>query len=30
LTDDEMGAITGLGRREGRLFGGDPDRHEEM
>ena len=30
LTDDEMDAITGLGRRDGRLFGGDPDRHEEM
>jgi diketogulonate reductase-like aldo/keto reductase len=30
LTDDEMDAITSLGRRDGRLFGGDPDRHEEM
>lgn len=30
LTDDEMAAITGLGRSDGRLFGGDPDTHEEM
>ncbi|MFC7494223.1 MULTISPECIES: aldo/keto reductase [unclassified Nocardioides] len=30
LTEDEMAAITGLGRRDGRLFGGDPDTHEEM
>src|SRR6476661_1197645 len=30
LTDDEMAAITGLGRADGRLFGGDPDVHEEM
>jgi 2,5-diketo-D-gluconate reductase A len=30
LTDDEMTAITGLGRRDGRLFGGDPNVHEEM
>lgn len=30
LTDDEVAAITGLGRPEGRLFGGDPDVHEEM
>ena len=30
LTDDEMAAITGLGRADGRLFGGDPDTHEEM
>jgi 2,5-diketo-D-gluconate reductase A len=30
LTDGEMDAITGLGRRDGRLFGGDPDTHEEM
>jgi 2,5-diketo-D-gluconate reductase A len=30
LTDDEVEAITDLGRREGRLFGGDPDHHEEM
>ena len=30
LTDDEMAAITGLGRPDGRLFGGDPDAHEEM
>ncbi|WP_030527062.1 aldo/keto reductase [Phycicoccus jejuensis] len=30
LTDDEMAAITGLGRPDGRLFDGDPDTHEEM
>ncbi len=30
LADSEMAAITGLGRPDGRLFGGDPDRHEEM
>jgi diketogulonate reductase-like aldo/keto reductase len=30
LGDDEMDAITGLGRPAGRLFGGDPDTHEEM
>jgi 2,5-diketo-D-gluconate reductase A len=30
LSDDEMAAITGLGRPDGRLFGGDPDVHEEM
>jgi 2,5-diketo-D-gluconate reductase A len=30
LTDDEMAAITGLGRDDGRLFGGDPETHEEM
>ncbi len=30
LTDAEMDAISGLGRRDGRLFGGDPDSHEEM
>jgi diketogulonate reductase-like aldo/keto reductase len=30
LSDDEMTAITGLGRADGRLFGGDPDTHEEM
>jgi diketogulonate reductase-like aldo/keto reductase len=30
LTDDEVAAITALGRPDGRLFGGDPDRHEEM
>ncbi|MCW2768234.1 MAG: aldo/keto reductase [Nocardioides sp.] len=29
LTDDEMAAITALGRPDGRLFGGDPDVHEE-
>jgi len=26
----EMAGITGLGRPDGRLFGGDPDVHEEM
>ena len=30
LTPDEMAAITALGRADGRLFGGDPDTHEEM
>lgn len=30
LTDDEVAAITGLGRPDGRLFDGDPDTHEEM
>lgn len=30
LTDAEMTAISGLARDDGRLFGGDPDVHEEM
>ncbi len=30
LTDGEMDAIAGLARPDGRLFGGDPNRHEEM
>jgi diketogulonate reductase-like aldo/keto reductase len=30
LTDAEVEAITALGRADGRLFGGDPDVHEEM
>jgi 2,5-diketo-D-gluconate reductase A len=30
LTDDEMAAINVLDRPDGRLFGGDPDTHEEM
>ena len=30
LNEDEMDAITALGRPDGRLFGGDPDVHEEM
>lgn len=30
LTDEQMTAITALGRADGRLFGGDPDLHEEM
>lgn len=30
LTDDEVAAISGLAEADGRLFGGDPDTHEEM
>jgi len=30
LSKSEIEAITGLGRPDGRLFGGDPDAHEEM
>lgn len=30
LTEQEVAAISGLGERDGRLFGGDPDTHEEM
>ncbi len=30
LSDDEVAAISGLGRADGRRFGGDPDTHEEM
>jgi 2,5-diketo-D-gluconate reductase A len=30
LTDAETEAITALARPDGRLFGGDPDTHEEM
>jgi len=30
LAADEVEAITALGRADGRLFGGDPDHHEEM
>jgi 2,5-diketo-D-gluconate reductase A len=30
LTEAEVAAITALGRTEGRLFGGDPDTHEEQ
>lgn len=30
LTDDEVAAITALGRPDGRLFGADPETHEEM
>ncbi|HCB04536.1 MAG TPA: aldo/keto reductase [Nocardioides sp.] len=30
LTDEEVAAITALARPDGRLFGGDPDTHEEM
>ena len=30
LTDTEVDAISGLAKENGRLFGGDPDVHEEM
>ena len=30
LSDEEMTAISGLAEDDGRLFGGDPDTHEEM
>jgi len=30
LTGDQMAAISALHREDGRLFGGDPDHHEEM
>ena len=30
LDEDEMTAISGLAQADGRLFGGDPDVHEEM
>jgi 2,5-diketo-D-gluconate reductase A len=30
LSSEEVDAISALGRPDGRLFGGDPDRHEEM
>ena len=30
LTEPEVAAITALGQRDGRLFGGDPNVHEEM
>lgn len=30
LTDDEIAAITALGRTDGRWFDGDPDHHEEL
>lgn len=30
LTEAEVNAIAALGRPDGRLFGGDPDSHEEM
>lgn len=30
LTDDEIAAITALGRPDGRWFDGDPDHHEEL
>jgi diketogulonate reductase-like aldo/keto reductase len=30
LSDLEMDAITSLGEPDGRLFGGDPNTHEEM
>lgn len=30
LSDDEVAAISALSRPDGRLFGGDPETHEEM
>ena len=30
LTEEEVAAITALGRGDGRLFGGDPNHHEEQ
>jgi 2,5-diketo-D-gluconate reductase A len=30
LTDEEVATISGLAEPDGRLFGGDPDTHEEM
>jgi 2,5-diketo-D-gluconate reductase A len=30
LSQEEVGAISALAREDGRLFGGDPDTHEEM
>lgn len=30
LSSDEVAGISALGRPDGRLFGGDPDSHEEM
>jgi 2,5-diketo-D-gluconate reductase A len=30
LSTDEVAAITALGKQNGRLFGGDPNTHEEM
>lgn len=30
LSDEQVAAITSLARADGRLFGGDPDTHEEM
>ena len=30
LADDEIAAISALGREDGRLFGGDPNEHYEM
>jgi len=30
LSEDEVAAISALGREDGRLFGGDPNVHEEM
>lgn len=30
LSEGEVAAITALGRPDGRLFGGDPNTHEEM
>ena len=30
LSEDEVAAITALGKPDGRLFGGDPNHHEEQ
>ena len=30
LSDEQLAAITALGRADGRLFDGDPETHEEM
>ncbi|MEP6856650.1 MAG: aldo/keto reductase, partial [Pedococcus sp.] len=30
LSDDEVAAVAALADPDGRLFGGDPDTHEEM
>ena len=30
LTEEEMAAISGLGRRDGRLWGGDAETNEEL
>ncbi|MFL6109028.1 MAG: aldo/keto reductase [Marmoricola sp.] len=30
LSEEQVDAISGLGREDGRLFGGDPDEHYEM
>jgi diketogulonate reductase-like aldo/keto reductase len=30
LTEEQLAAVTALGRPAGRLFGADPDHHEEQ